>query len=396
MKSVLSIPKRGRAVSLIAVGVLVASAALSGCASSSAPEAASGSSSDAEAAAASATANMEKWYAGTDRELPTASPTPVKNANVWIISCGQTAEGCASGARGAMDAGKALGWKMTLVDGKFTPQVWNAGIRQAIADKADAVLLDIVDCGPVKASLDEARKAGVKIYGAYSFDCTDDSASEKPRFDAEVNYGNDFPTFGEYIQGYGASMADYIIAQTDGKAKTIEFTHNELKVVKYIVKGFDARLADCKSCETLAVQDITLADLGTTLQQKAATLLSRFPQANAVFGMYDSAISLGIGAAVMASNRHDDLVVTGGEGFAANAGLIRDNKGQNFFAGSPSTWTGWASVDGINRMLAGEDQVDAGIGFRSADKDHNLPATNVSYDGTKDYKSNYLKIWGLK
>ncbi|MEH3067007.1 MAG: hypothetical protein PGN15_02785 [Aeromicrobium erythreum] len=118
--------------------------------------------------------------------------------------------------------------------------------------------------------------------------------------------------------------------------------------------------------------------------------------------MYDSAISLGIGAAVMASGRNDDLVVTGGEGFGPNVGLVRDDKGQDFYAGSPSTWTGWAAVDGLNRLFNGADQVDAGIGFQGADRDHNLPAKNESYDGNvvdgkprQDYRANYLKIWGV-
>lgn len=383
-------------ISLVIVGVTLAATALGGCASSdSGGQTASGSNSDASAATSAAESALKVSYAGTDRALPTESPKPESGKNVWIISCGQSAEGCAAGARGATEAGKLLGWKMTLVDGKFSPQTWNSGIRQAIAAKADAVILDVVDCGPVKSSLDEARKAGVKIYGVYSFDCTDDSASEKPRFDAEVNYGSKYPEFKDWLADYGASMANYQIAQTKGKAKVIEFSEKELKVIKYINVGYDKQIKTCKSCEVLATQEITLADLGTTLQQKTATLLSRYPQANAVMGMYDSAISLGIGAAVMASGRNDELVVTGGEGFGPNVGLIRDDKGQDFFAGAPSTWIGWAAIDGLNRMFNNQDQVDAGIGIRSADKDHNLPAKDESYDGTKDYQANYKKIWGL-
>ena len=28
----------------------------------------------------------------------------------------------------------------------------------------------------------------------------------------------------------------------------------------------------------------------------------------------------------------------------------------------PSTWTGWATVDTLNRILAGEEAVDEGVG----------------------------------
>ncbi|MEH3067006.1 MAG: substrate-binding domain-containing protein [Aeromicrobium erythreum] len=276
VRTVLSPSSRSRLVAAAVIPFVVAMG-LAGCADPSASSGASGSASDAAAAKKAADADLEKSWAGTDRALPTSSPAVAKDKNVWIISCGQTAEGCAAGARGATEAGKKLGWKMTLVDGKFNVQTWNSGIRQAVADQADAVMLDIVDCGPVKGALAEAKKAGVKIYAWYSFDCDDGDSGAEPMFDAQVTYGGDYPTFVDWLYGYGGSMAEYIISETDGKAKVIQFTHEELRVVHYIEKGFEKRMKECDSCEVLAKQDITLADLGTTLQQKTATLLSRYP-----------------------------------------------------------------------------------------------------------------------
>lgn len=387
--------RRRTRLTTTAVGAVLVAALLGACGSGAASSSASGSSSDAATAAKKAKAELEVNYAGTDRELPTSSPKPPANKNIWIISCGQVVEGCSEGAQGATEAGKVLGWKTTIVDGKLQPQAWNQGIRQAIADKADGIILSVIDCGPIKASLDQARAAGIKIFGISSFDCTSDSASEKPRFDAETNYGKDYPEFKDWLRGFGATMATYQIAKTDGKARIIGFQQRDLKVVKEIVAGYYARLAECKSCEVLAKQEVTLADYGTALQQKTQTLLNRYPQANAVFGLNDSAMALGVSAAVTASGRADKLVVTGAEGFASNFALIRENKGQDFVAGYPAGWAGWNAMDGLNRLFAGEPQVDSGIGWRSADLDHNFPAKDVTYDGTKDYKSNFRKIWGV-
>lgn len=360
---------------------------------------------DREAFVAEAAERLDAWYAGVDRPLPKSSPKPLKDVNLWVISCGQAAEGCAAGAEGATQAGKALGWDVTVFDGEFNPEKWNAGIRQAIAANADAIAIDDFDCDAVKSALDEARAAGIKIYAWYAFDCDYENSGEAKRFDAEVQYGDDpdipyddgIVTFQDYALGYGASAADWMIVKTDGEAKVVVPLHPELKVVKELEDGFIQRIEECESCEIVEELEFTLADLGTTLQQKVQTALNQHPEANAVFGTYDAALQLGIAQAVVASGRNDELWVTGGEGFAANVDLIKENKGQDHFTGSASRWTGWAAVDGINRMLQGEPQVDAGLGWQAGDAENNLPPSGERYDGNEAgaYKDNYLAIWGV-
>jgi ribose transport system substrate-binding protein len=40
--------------------------------------------------------------------------------------------------------------------------------------------------------------------------------------------------------------------------------------------------------------------------------------------------------------------------------------------------------------------IQQGIGFTLVDKDHNLPADNGNWSSTIDYKTAYLKAWGIK
>ena len=64
---------------------------------------------------------------------------------------------------------------------------------------------------------------------------------------------------------------------------------------------------------------------------------------------------------------------------------------------------GWAAVDGVNRMLQGEPQVDSGIGLQTLDGDGPLPKKTTYYDGNidadgnpkQDYVAHYKKIWGV-
>lgn len=352
-----------------------------------------------------AKAAVEKNYQGTDRALPSSAPKPQPGKNVWVISCLQAGEGCSVPAGGAQAAGTALGWKMTVFDGKGSPDVYAKGVRSAIADKADGIILDVVDCVAAKSALQEAKAAGVKIFAHYSLDCDDPLlGGGSPVFDAQITYeaGTTYAQVTEDL--YSRSVGDYVIAKTDGKAKVIEFTEEDILVGQHLYKGFEKRLKDCPGCSIVKKVPFGLADLANgQLQAKAAAALTQQPGANVVYVPYDAALTLGISQAVTAAGRDAQLLVTGGEGLTPNIGFIKSGKGQDFAAGAPSRWVGWAAVDGMNRLLQGQPQVDEGIGFQNIDKDHNLPTKTPYYDGNigsdgsprQDYEANFKKIWGL-
>jgi ribose transport system substrate-binding protein len=395
--------KRGqRAVVLLALGAMLSLAAACGQSANSSGSQGGGSSSSAVVAEAKAA--VAKNREGTDRALPASAPKPQAGKNVWVISCTQAAEGCSQPAAGAKEAGASIGWKMTVFDGKGSPDVLAGGIRSAIADKADAIILDAVDCVAAKSALQEARQAGVKIYGIFSLDCDDPFVGGKPLFDAQLTYEGGM-TFGEYFEGpFIRSLADYVIAKTKGEAKIIEFTQNDSLVSRHLNKGFEKRIKDCSGCTIVAKVPITFPDLiGGKLQGKTAAALTRYPQANVLYGLYDSALILGVSQAVVASGRNDELLVPGGEGLSPNIGFVRDNKGQDSVIGSPANWLGWAAIDGVNRLLQGQPQVDEGIGFQTLDHDGPLPKKTTYYDGNidadgnpkQDYEANFKKIWGI-
>ena len=393
--------KRGqRLVILLAIAAMFPLAAACG-----ASDAGGGGGTTSQTVLDEAQAAVAKNRQGTDRALPASAPKPQAGMNVWVISCIQVAEGCARPAAGVKEAGESIGWKVTVFDGKASPDVYASGVRAAIADKADAVVLDGVDCVATKGALEEAHQAGVKIYGIFSMDCDDPLAGGgKPLYDAQLQY-EDGMTFRQYTEGpYVRSEADYVIAKTNGKAKIIEFTENDALIVEHLTRGFEARIKDCSGCEIVAKVPFTQGDFATgKLQAKAEAALTRNPDANVLYAPHDTALILGVSQAVLASGRNDQLLVPGNEGLSPNMGFIRDNKGQDSIVGSPANWVGWAAVDGINRMLQGQPQVDSGIGMQTLDGDGPLPEKTTYYDGNidangnpkQDYVAHYKKIWGV-
>jgi ribose transport system substrate-binding protein len=387
-------------IAVLAVGALLVALAV-GCGSSNSSSSSSstGAAEPANDAVAQATEALAADYAGTDRELPKSGPKAATGKTVWVLSCTQAGAGCALPAAGAMEAGKAIGWNMKLVDGKYDPATYNALIRQAIAAKVDGIVLVVVDCALVQGPLKAAKAAGIKIYGLYALDCDDKYAGGgKPQFDGSIQYA-DGASYGTYIQDdYAKAIADYVIAKTGGKAKVVELKMEDTAVVRHINDGFEAEMKRCTGC-TVWTKVFTAQDfLGNKLQGFTTAMLTQHPDATVVMAPYDASILLGIGPAVQAAKAQGrKLMLTGGEGLPPNIKLIKSGL-QTSANGAPSRWVGWASIDGLNRVFAGEPQVDAGIGHQTIDATHNLPTGPNGYDGnakSAGYDQNYKQIWGV-
>ncbi len=335
-------------------------------------------------------------YAGTDREPPTSAPKPQPGKKVWIISPGQAGESVSIATNAAKEAGELIGWRMTLFDSKGDPANFSAGIRQAIAAKADGIILHSIDCAWAKQALVEARAANVKTLAYYALDCDDPSVKGEPLYSGTVNFGSQYPDYASFTRAWGAVKADWVIAKTQGRAKVISFKQDEFLVLKYIREGFEQELATCTTCEIAKTVDFTIADFAANkLQQKAQGALLQHPEANAIHVPYDSPMLLGIASAVLASGRNDQIFVIAGEGFPSNVQLIRDNKGQDAANAFPAPWTGYASVDSLNSVFNGQKPQDAGIGWRLIDREHNLPPAGKGYESSKDFRAAYKKAWGV-
>ena len=346
-----------------------------------------------------------KYREGTDRALPNSAPKPEAGKNVWLISCTESAEGCSAPAAGATEAAGVIGWDLTVFDGKARPDIYANGIRSAIADNADGIILDVVDCVAAKGALQEAKKAGIKIFGFYSFDCDDPILKDpgEPLFDASITYGDlTYPEHAEQVQA--GSVVDHIIAETEGKAKIIKFEDQDLLIGKHLSKGFDDGIKDCTGCEVVKTVPFSIDDLVTgKLGGKAEAALAQNPQATVIVAPYDATLIGGIAQAVVTSGRKDEILVTGFEGLSPNIGFISENKGQNSLTGLPARWIGWAAIDGMNRLLQDEPQVDQGIGQQTIDSEGPFPKATPYYDGNidqdgnpkQDYAANFKKIWGV-
>ena len=179
-------------------------------------------------------------YKGTVTQPPATGPKAVKGKTLFVISCYQLLDSCKIPSDSAQAAGKALGWQTTLVDGGLDAGKQSDGIKQAISSHADAIILAGIDCAPVQASMQQAKQAGIKLVGLYSFDCDDKSIANAgaPLFDYIQRVG----ALGsaDSAISYGEIKAAYAIAKLKGKVVAINTTSPNHTVLQYVVQGLQA------------------------------------------------------------------------------------------------------------------------------------------------------------
>lgn len=318
---------------------------------------------------------LQDLYEGATFEEPPVQdpPAPKPGAKVWVVDYGLAASAGAEFAEATEAAGELMGWDVTVVDGKYNPSAYLAGIREAIAAKADAIVLYAIDCPGVRAGLQAADRAGIPVIAAESVDC--DKAGEggeaEPLFDAEVAYTQG--DFLDWSRAFGEAQAVWTIAATNGEAKVINLFETDIIGLVEMNKGFVDGMAQCETCEIVETIEFLGTDLGPALQERVQQALIENPDANAIRVPYDAIMTSGVAQAIVASGRSDDLQVIAGEGQGPNVDLVRSGRGQDAGIGTDITWTGYHAMDTVNRVLAGEEPVPSGIGLQVYDAEHNLP-----------------------
>ena len=79
---------------------------------------------------------------GTNRPVDTTARPAVEGKHIVVISTGQSSISSSVPSNAAVDAAKAIGWKVDLYDAKLNPSNYAPLVRQAIAAGADGIVLD--------------------------------------------------------------------------------------------------------------------------------------------------------------------------------------------------------------------------------------------------------------
>jgi ribose transport system substrate-binding protein len=368
----------------IAVGVLAAALALSGCTPAvQSPGADTGTTANAGDCPPDVAAAVAAASEPSELVAPTAGLDLSKLAgkSIWYITNSQNQFSSEMSA-GVEEAGAAAGVDITVFDGQNSTSRYSEGINQAIAQKADGIVLMAVQPAVVSEDLAAAERAGIKVLSTLNGDP-----------DEPVAAG----TFGNLTADYtadGALMANYALADSGCAADIVVVQSSPVHVWDLAANGIADTVAEkCPEKCSVKVLDIDPANIPTDTGTQLQTALQVDPGVNYVLPVWDSAMPY-VAPAVAAAG--SSAKVLAHDGISASLELIASGRDQNgTVAMPPPGWIGWAAFDEVARAILGEENPGYVIPTRLVTRENvgDGSTADVSPNYT-DYQTAFTQAWG--
>ncbi|HEV7134299.1 MAG TPA: sugar ABC transporter substrate-binding protein [Gaiellaceae bacterium] len=312
---------------------------------------------------------------------PTTSPGPVPKGKSLVSIYSVPAPLPQRSAQGVAAAAKAVGWSGKVVFGNGTPTGWVAAIDTAVQGGANAVAMSAGVPALIAPGIAKAKAAGAPFVDIFN-------AVKNPPPGLVAQVGPD-----ERTEGY--RLAEWIVQSTGGKgAQIIAYDSPQFSDLQVALGGFQQGIKDAGSkYQIVNTTQSPATDIGSSAgAQRMAALFRKYPQAKFIFCLSESWAGT-FAQAVQATGRKD---VTG-LGTDGDFFLPQIRKGANFVEIGPDTSEyGWFAMDAILRAMNHKPQVKYNVPFRLMDKTNASSTTGAAIANSYDYKSAWLKLWGVK
>jgi ribose transport system substrate-binding protein len=377
-------PKAARATSAAALsGLLVLAAAA--CSSSGGNNQASGAPSGSASASGSSNcvATAKNDVASATAPLQFNVPqTPVKmnlaqGKSVWFVANDENESLISSIEKGVQQAGAAAGLKVVNFDGQGAATTENQGVSEAVAQHADAIILQGITPSIVSGPLAEAFDAHIPVI---------DSFNSSPDDPLNGLYAHVTANFRQY----GQLEADFALAQTDCKLNLEAFTSTTFQSLVEAAAGIKQEVSKlCGSSCSTEFYNVAPTDLATAVGPLVTTSLARNPKTNFMLATYDGIGSYMVPALQEIGSSVETMSQTGEQQdlqYVAQGTLTAD------LSYPPLQYIGWAEIDEVGRALAGQPAVTENLPAQLFTKS-NINIQNP-FPSFGNYESAFEKLWG--
>ena len=327
-------------------------------------------------------------YAGPQSEWrgPTTGPKPVPGKTIVFVSNDESNDANHAWGLAIVEAAKMIGWKASVIDGKATPTGWINAFDQAIALKVDGIITS-ADAKSLPDAIKEATSRGIPIVGIH--------AVALPGPNPELGL---FTNIQEDPRDIGKAQADWVIADSNGKAKVVVTSHNEFAIAETKSRAVEARLKQCVDCKIMEYSSTPIAEVAQRQPQLVLSWVQRFGLPLYITAVADYTLDFQVPALRSAGVDPKQVKLIGADGQRSAYDRIRTGQFQTVTVSEPVEEQGYQAVDEMNRAfnktpassfvqppyLVTPDNVNAEGGNKS------------QFNPTNGYKEHYLKIWGTK
>jgi ribose transport system substrate-binding protein len=323
-------------------------------------------------------------YAGPT--IPAKAPKDIKIA---VVTCLSVLHGCVSPADGIQHAGAKLGWTVKVYDGGGTPNKQNAAILDAISSGANVIATIAIDPNLIQLALSEAKKAGIPVVaGSNGIDTpnpvkTPANGGLGFAFDVSPDYGT-----------LGVHAAQWIIADSNGKANIALFSDKEFPSIMAQEVGILQGLSECKTCTVSKQIYFTATQIASQLGQMTVDYIRNHPDVDYIYGAFDPPVAAQV-AALMQAGMANKVKIVGALGNQQNLNFIRTGHLQVADMAYDNEYMGWAIVDQTIRLLNKQPLFEPhgeNLPFVILDKT-NLPAPGSDWQAKTGYQEKFLALW---
>lgn len=318
---------------------------------------------------------------------PSIPPDAVKMATlkdklVWFISPSQATAYALGVSKGFTAAADAAGLRSQVFDAKGQPTLFNEGVAQAVAAKADAIVTYAISPALIQQSLKLANEAKVPVI---------QSMTGLPA--AEGIYVSINPD----VEGLGKLQAHAALLQTDCKLSGAVVYSSNFPILSAMKTAILAETqALCPKCEMTEL-NVQLPTISTQLAPLTTSTMARLPALNAFVATFDQLAVFMVPAIEQAGRK--DVAIIGANGNAANLEFIRQGRVQTYDpAYPPAHYLGWQLLDQAARATAGAKPMPFTVQVQMLDKT-NIGSTGTEemgvFKGLANYEAAFKKAWGL-
>jgi ribose transport system substrate-binding protein len=314
-------------------------------------------------------------------QIPQTTPLdqpPPKGKTISYLQCG--APICVTLGEYLTDAAKAVGWKVNVIDEGGTPESVKAAWDEAIRQKPDA----IVPTGGFPHEifgdeLKQAKQANIPVVGH----------SEAVPADPAEGFIS-MVSGPERQKQIGTDEANWIIANTDGKANTF-FVDSGYPINGLQLKALKAQMAaECPDTCKVDSYQAPVTSIGKDLAGKVASQLQAHRDTDYLVPAFGD-MAIGIPAALAASSLEQPPMLTQ-EPSAPNMPDIRKGDLVSLNGSGPESM--WGIVDTLARYFNKQDyptEIPLPSWFITKD---NAPAEDT-FPTVVDYQEQFKKLWGV-
>jgi len=292
---------------------------------------------------------------------------------------------------GAIQALKAAGVKVIQLDHKYDPALAARLFDQCINQHADVIVSDSLPSDLLAQPISDARNAGIPYVETYINDPGPLPADARKRgVTAQINI----------CTGCGGRlMSDWVIADSGGKANAVGIWDQGTPVGKFQYTAMEQELNGlCPTCSFKLQSVPSPLEWATRLPTMTQSIVLD-QSVKYLMPVYDDMATI-MAPAVSSGGADGRVKIVSYNANASALKIIKDGGPIKADAGELPSWIGYALADQLLRILTGEKPVEnENIPIRLFDTTNiasiDLNAPPETWYGV-DFKSAYLKLWGLK